>query len=49
MLNATWFVLSGMAIVFATLALLTGAMMALHRWLEPRPGAPRSAKNPTHG
>lgn len=35
MLNATWFVLGGMAIVFAVLALLLGAMMALNRWLRP--------------
>lgn len=49
MLNATWFVLSGMAIVFATLALLAGAMMALHRWFEPGRDAPSAAKKPTRG
>ena len=39
MLNATWFVLAGMAIVFATLGLLVLVMNALNRWLRPRRGA----------
>jgi len=39
MLNAAWFVLAGMGIVFATLSLLVVVMMALNRWVEPRPGA----------
>lgn len=39
MLNATWFVLAGMAIVFATLSLLILAMIALNRWLGPEPEA----------
>jgi Na+-transporting methylmalonyl-CoA/oxaloacetate decarboxylase gamma subunit len=34
-LNATWFVLAGMGIVFATLALLVVVMSALNRWLAP--------------
>ena len=39
MLRATWFVLAGMGIVFATLALLVLVMMALNRWLAPTPAA----------
>ena len=35
MLNATWFVLAGMGIVFATLAVLVGVMTVLNRWLAP--------------
>ena len=35
MLAATWFVLAGMAIVFATLLLLVLVMTALNRWLGP--------------
>jgi len=42
-LKATWFVLAGMAIVFATLSVLVLVMSALNRWLRPgpevRPGA----------
>jgi Na+-transporting methylmalonyl-CoA/oxaloacetate decarboxylase gamma subunit len=38
-LNATWFVLAGMAIVFGTLSLLILAMIALNRWLRPEPEA----------
>jgi Na+-transporting methylmalonyl-CoA/oxaloacetate decarboxylase gamma subunit len=34
-LNATWFVLAGMGIVFATLSILALAMTALNRWLGP--------------
>ena len=37
MLNATWFVLAGMGIVFATLALLVLVMTLLNRWLTPDP------------
>ena len=37
MLNATWFVLAGMGIVFATLTLLVLVMTALNRWLRPAP------------
>lgn len=36
MLNATWFVLAGMGIVFATLAALVAVMTLLNRWLGPR-------------
>jgi Na+-transporting methylmalonyl-CoA/oxaloacetate decarboxylase gamma subunit len=34
-LRATWFVLAGMAIVFATLSLLVLVMTVLNRWLTP--------------
>ena len=37
MLKATWFVLAGMAITFATLAILMLVMNALNRWLGPEP------------
>jgi Na+-transporting methylmalonyl-CoA/oxaloacetate decarboxylase gamma subunit len=33
--NAVWFALSGMAIVFATLGLLIAVMVVLNRWLPP--------------
>ena len=36
MLNATWFVLAGMGVVFLTLALLVAVMTLLNRWLTPR-------------
>ena len=39
MLKATWFVLAGMAIVFATLSVLVLVMSALNRWFQPGPGA----------
>ncbi len=39
MLNATWFVLAGMGIVFTTLSVLVLVMTALNRWLRPTPGA----------
>ena len=39
MLNATWFVLAGMGIVFATLGLLVLVMTVLHRWLGAEPNA----------
>lgn len=39
MLNALWFVLGGMAIVFATLGLLLVVMAGLNRWLSPKPGS----------
>ncbi len=39
MLNATWFVLAGMGITFATLGLLMVAMMVLNRWFRPTPEA----------
>jgi Na+-transporting methylmalonyl-CoA/oxaloacetate decarboxylase gamma subunit len=35
-LSATWFVLAGMGIVFATLGLLALVMILLNRWLTPR-------------
>lgn len=35
MLNALWFVLSGMAMVFATLGLLIAVVTVLNRWLPP--------------
>ncbi len=35
MLDAMWFVLAGMAIVFATLGILIAVMTALNRWLPP--------------
>jgi Na+-transporting methylmalonyl-CoA/oxaloacetate decarboxylase gamma subunit len=38
-LKAAWFVLAGMAIVFATLALLVLVMTALNRWFRPTPEA----------
>jgi Na+-transporting methylmalonyl-CoA/oxaloacetate decarboxylase gamma subunit len=34
-LNALWFVLSGMAMVFATLGLLIAVITVLKRWLPP--------------
>ncbi len=34
MLKATWFVLAGMGIVFATLSALVLVMTALNRWLR---------------
>ena len=36
-MNAIWFVLGGMAIVFATLAVLLAVMMGLARLLRPEP------------
>jgi Na+-transporting methylmalonyl-CoA/oxaloacetate decarboxylase gamma subunit len=33
-LNATWFVLAGMGIVFLTLGVLVLAMSLLNRWLS---------------
>ena len=39
MLRATWFVLAGMGIVFATLGLLVLVMTILNRWLKPKPAA----------
>ena len=39
MLKATWFVLAGMGIVFATLGVLALVMTALNRWLKPAPPA----------
>ncbi|HSE94101.1 MAG TPA: hypothetical protein VLF19_12400 [Methylomirabilota bacterium] len=41
MLNATWFVLAGMGIVFATLGLLALVMTALDRWCGPETGGHR--------
>jgi Na+-transporting methylmalonyl-CoA/oxaloacetate decarboxylase gamma subunit len=38
-LNATWFVLAGMGIVFATLSVLVVLITVLNRWLTPRPAA----------
>ena len=39
MLNALWFILAGMAIVFATLGLLLVVMAGLNRLMAPKPGA----------
>lgn len=47
MLNAVWFVLGGMAIVFATLCLLVAVMMGLNRWL--RPGRQASSNRRSEG
>ncbi len=47
MLKATWFVLAGMGIVFATLGLLVLVMTALNRWLRPEPAA--KAQTPRAG
>jgi Na+-transporting methylmalonyl-CoA/oxaloacetate decarboxylase gamma subunit len=46
-LDATWFVLAGMGIVFATLSVLVLLMTALNRWLTPRPApkAPSAARH----
>jgi Na+-transporting methylmalonyl-CoA/oxaloacetate decarboxylase gamma subunit len=33
--NALWFVVAGMAMVFATLGILVAVMTALNRWLPP--------------
>lgn len=44
MLNATWFVLAGMGIVFATLSVLVLVMTALNRWLAPRPADKAGAR-----
>ncbi len=48
MLAATWFVLAGMAIVFATLLLLVLSMTVLNRWLGPdtRPAAGAERRPP---
>jgi len=47
-LAATWFVLAGMAIVFATLLLLVLVMTGLNRWLGPdvRPVAGAERRSP---
>jgi Na+-transporting methylmalonyl-CoA/oxaloacetate decarboxylase gamma subunit len=34
-LNALWFAVAGMAMVFATLGVLIAVMTALNRWLPP--------------
>ena len=49
MLRATWFVLAGMGIVFATLGLLVLAMAALDRWFGPKPAAKARADGRTGG
>ena len=36
MLNATWFVLAGMGVVFLTLGVLVLVMTLLNRWLASR-------------
>ncbi len=46
MLQATWFVLAGMGIVFATLGLLVLVMALLNRWLGPKPAAKPRAGGP---
>ncbi len=47
MLNAFWFVLAGMAIVFLTLSLLILAMIGLNRWFGPEP-APKTPTRARH-
>ncbi len=42
MLRATWFVLAGMGVVFATLGLLVLVMTVLNRWLGAKPAAKAS-------
>ncbi len=37
MIDAMWFVLGGMAIIFAVLLLLLVTLMALNRWLNRGP------------
>ncbi|OGK78344.1 MAG: hypothetical protein A2X53_21145 [Candidatus Rokubacteria bacterium GWA2_70_23] len=56
MVNAVWFVLGGMAIVFATLCVLLAVMMGLGRLLRPKPrpnvanvGAGASPSSGRHG
>lgn len=53
MREAVWFVLGGMAIVFAVLILLLGAVMVLNRWLkpevEPRSSSSSNPKPKGHG
>lgn len=47
MLDAIWFVLAGMAVVFAALALLMVAMMALNRLAErPEAGGGEGSASP---
>lgn len=47
MLNAVWFVLGGMAVVFAALAALLAVMMGLNRWFTPKPeGKAKGGANP---
>ncbi|MBI4589584.1 MAG: hypothetical protein HY725_12160 [Candidatus Rokubacteria bacterium] len=46
MLSAVWFVLGGMAIVFATLSLLVVVMLGLNRWLGPKPQAKTRGESP---
>jgi Na+-transporting methylmalonyl-CoA/oxaloacetate decarboxylase gamma subunit len=42
-IRATWFVLAGMGMVFATLTVLVLVMIALNHWLAPPPAdAPTS-------
>lgn len=48
MLKATWFVLAGMAIVFATLSALAVAMAALNRWLKPGARAQAGGRSGAH-
>jgi Na+-transporting methylmalonyl-CoA/oxaloacetate decarboxylase gamma subunit len=49
-LHATWFVLAGMGIVFATLTVLVVVMMLLNRWLTPPADArPHRAPRAEHG
>jgi oxaloacetate decarboxylase gamma subunit len=43
LLSATWFALGGMAIVFATLAVLMAVMFVLNLWLRPEPKAKTAA------
>ena len=49
MLRATWFVLAGMGVVFATLGLLVLMMTLLNRWLGAKPAAKaRSGRRTSH-
>jgi Na+-transporting methylmalonyl-CoA/oxaloacetate decarboxylase gamma subunit len=45
-LKATWFVVAGMAIVFATLGLLMLVLTILNHWLTPVPDAARGDARP---
>jgi Na+-transporting methylmalonyl-CoA/oxaloacetate decarboxylase gamma subunit len=45
-IKATWFVLAGMGIVFATLTVLVLVMTVLNRWLPPAPENPAQPPRP---
>jgi Na+-transporting methylmalonyl-CoA/oxaloacetate decarboxylase gamma subunit len=44
-INAVWFVLAGMGIVFATLGVLMLVMIALNRWLGAAPAGGKRSRN----